>query len=90
MRYRFQDSPSLAPVLNQAKKIIRKLGAADSSSHDNLEDSMRKVNKYVRTRKISASYFGVSFVFAAQIEKFTKTSRNSAFKSRFHIYESYF
>ncbi|XP_039452899.1 rab GTPase-binding effector protein 1-like isoform X1 [Culex pipiens pallens] len=43
-----QDSPSLAPVLNQAKKIIRKLGAADSSSHDNLEDSMRKVNKYAQ------------------------------------------
>lgn len=43
-----QDSPSLAPVLNQAKKIIRKLGAADSNSHDNLEDSMRKVNKYAQ------------------------------------------
>uniref|UniRef100_A0A1Q3FXH5 Putative rho-associated coiled-coil n=1 Tax=Culex tarsalis TaxID=7177 RepID=A0A1Q3FXH5_CULTA len=40
-----QDSPSLAPVLNQAKKIIRKLGAADSSSHDNLEDSMRKAQE---------------------------------------------
>ncbi|XP_058830775.1 rab GTPase-binding effector protein 1 isoform X1 [Topomyia yanbarensis] len=43
-----QDSPGLAPVLNQAKKIIRKLGASDSSSHDNLEDSMRKVNKYAQ------------------------------------------
>lgn len=43
-----QDTPSLAPVLNQAKKIIRKLGAADSNSHDNLEDSMRKVNKYAQ------------------------------------------
>ncbi|XP_062539640.1 rab GTPase-binding effector protein 1 isoform X2 [Armigeres subalbatus] len=40
-----QDSPSLAPVLNQAKKIIRKLGAADSNSHDNLEDSMRKAQE---------------------------------------------
>ncbi|XP_055585661.1 rab GTPase-binding effector protein 1 isoform X2 [Uranotaenia lowii] len=40
-----QDTPTLAPVLNQAKKIIRKLGAADSSSHDNLEDSMRKAQE---------------------------------------------
>ncbi|XP_058830782.1 rab GTPase-binding effector protein 1 isoform X2 [Topomyia yanbarensis] len=40
-----QDSPGLAPVLNQAKKIIRKLGASDSSSHDNLEDSMRKAQE---------------------------------------------
>ncbi|XP_055548501.1 rab GTPase-binding effector protein 1 isoform X2 [Wyeomyia smithii] len=40
-----QDSPGLAPVLNQAKKIIRKLGAADTGSHDNLEDSMRKAQE---------------------------------------------
>ncbi|XP_053691811.1 rab GTPase-binding effector protein 1 isoform X2 [Sabethes cyaneus] len=41
-----QDTPpGLAPVLNQAKKIIRKLGAADTGSHDNLEDSMRKAQE---------------------------------------------
>ncbi|XP_055615990.1 rab GTPase-binding effector protein 1 isoform X2 [Toxorhynchites rutilus septentrionalis] len=40
-----QDSPGLAPVLNQAKKIMRKLGAADASSNDNLEDSMRKAQE---------------------------------------------
>uniref|UniRef100_A0A182T559 Uncharacterized protein n=1 Tax=Anopheles maculatus TaxID=74869 RepID=A0A182T559_9DIPT len=37
-----QVSPSLAKTVQQAKKIILKLGAADSSSCDNLEDSMRK------------------------------------------------
>ncbi|XP_058445356.1 rab GTPase-binding effector protein 1 isoform X2 [Malaya genurostris] len=40
-----QDSPGLAPVLNQAKKIMRKLGASDSGSHDSLEDSMRKAQE---------------------------------------------
>uniref|UniRef100_A0A1L8DCE6 Putative molting cycle n=1 Tax=Nyssomyia neivai TaxID=330878 RepID=A0A1L8DCE6_9DIPT len=41
-----QDSPSLAPVFSQVKKIARKLGA--DSRDDNLEDSMRKVNKYAQ------------------------------------------
>jgi hypothetical protein len=32
-----------------ARKVVSQLGAdASSSSQDNLEDSMRKVNKYVR------------------------------------------
>uniref|UniRef100_A0A182YCT3 Uncharacterized protein n=1 Tax=Anopheles stephensi TaxID=30069 RepID=A0A182YCT3_ANOST len=43
-----QVSPSLAKTVQQAKKIILKLGAADSSSCDNLEDSMRKVKKYAQ------------------------------------------
>ncbi|XP_055681125.1 rab GTPase-binding effector protein 1 isoform X2 [Lutzomyia longipalpis] len=41
-----QESPSLAPVLSQVKKIARKLGA--DSRDDTLEDSMRKVNKYAQ------------------------------------------
>uniref|UniRef100_A0A182RKX4 FYVE-type domain-containing protein n=1 Tax=Anopheles funestus TaxID=62324 RepID=A0A182RKX4_ANOFN len=41
-------SPSLAKTVQQAKKIILKLGAADSNSCDNLEDSMRKVKKYAQ------------------------------------------
>ncbi|XP_053662551.1 rab GTPase-binding effector protein 1 [Anopheles marshallii] len=43
-----QVSPSLAKTVQQAKKIILKLGAADSNSCDNLEDSMRKVKKYAQ------------------------------------------
>ncbi|EAA06576.5 AGAP000407-PA [Anopheles gambiae str. PEST] len=43
-----QVSPSLAKTVQQAKKIILKLGAADSSSCDNLEESMRKVKKYAQ------------------------------------------
>lgn len=43
-----QDSPSLAPVISHVKKKIAKTLGADSSSNDYLEDSMRKVNKYVR------------------------------------------
>lgn len=43
-----QESGSLAPMLNNVKKTIaRKLGA-DTTGSDYLEDSMRKVNKYVR------------------------------------------
>uniref|UniRef100_A0A182PT54 FYVE-type domain-containing protein n=1 Tax=Anopheles epiroticus TaxID=199890 RepID=A0A182PT54_9DIPT len=38
-------SPSLAKTVQQAKKIILKLGAADSSSCDNLEESMRKAQE---------------------------------------------
>lgn len=46
------STPSLAPVLNHVKKtLVRKLGGDTTSSNENLEDSMRKVNKYVRTRK---------------------------------------
>uniref|UniRef100_A0A182IAU4 Uncharacterized protein n=1 Tax=Anopheles arabiensis TaxID=7173 RepID=A0A182IAU4_ANOAR len=40
-----QVSPSLAKTVQQAKKIILKLGAADSSSCDNLEESMRKAQE---------------------------------------------
>lgn len=43
-----QENNSFAPVLTQVKKtILGKLGT--SEANDNLEDSMRKVNKYVRT-----------------------------------------
>lgn len=43
------DTPSLAPVLSHVKKTLaRKLGADSSGSHDNLDDSMRKVNKYAQ------------------------------------------
>ncbi|XP_055681127.1 rab GTPase-binding effector protein 1 isoform X4 [Lutzomyia longipalpis] len=38
-----QESPSLAPVLSQVKKIARKLGA--DSRDDTLEDSMRKAQE---------------------------------------------
>lgn len=52
------DSPphSLVPVLSHVKKTIaRKLGG-DSGNHEVLEDSMRKVNKYVRNRIYSLVY----------------------------------
>ena len=48
-----QDTPSLLPVINNVKKTIaRKLGADTGGSNDYLEDSMRKVNKYVRNRQL--------------------------------------
>uniref|UniRef100_A0A182N0K2 FYVE-type domain-containing protein n=1 Tax=Anopheles dirus TaxID=7168 RepID=A0A182N0K2_9DIPT len=40
-----QVSPSLAKTVQQAKKIILKFGAADTSSCDNLEESMRKAQE---------------------------------------------
>ena len=51
-----RDTPMLAPGVmlsavtkTLARKVVSQLGAdASSSSQDNLEDSMRKVNKYVR------------------------------------------
>lgn len=58
-----QDTNSLvAPVLNQVKKTIRKLGAT-SSNDDNLEDSMRQVKKYVRHRKNLVCLFFISIVY---------------------------
>jgi hypothetical protein len=51
-----KETPILAPGVmlsavtkTLARKVVSQLGAdASSSSQDNLEDSMRKVNKYVR------------------------------------------
>uniref|UniRef100_A0A182JM07 Uncharacterized protein n=1 Tax=Anopheles atroparvus TaxID=41427 RepID=A0A182JM07_ANOAO len=40
-----QVSPSLAKTVQQAKKIILKFGATDSSGCDNLEESMRKAQE---------------------------------------------
>lgn len=56
---------SLAPVLSHVKKTIaRKLGA-DTATNDYLEDSMRKVNKYVR---FHAHTFRIVFVLFRRCE----------------------
>ncbi|XP_058063938.1 rab GTPase-binding effector protein 1 isoform X1 [Anopheles bellator] len=47
LAYTNQVSPSLAKTVQQAKRIILKLGTADSTG-DNLEESMRKVKKYAQ------------------------------------------
>lgn len=55
-----QDTPSLLPVISNVKKTIaRKLGADSSGNNDLLEDSMRKVNKYVRNRQLFHEFFHI-------------------------------
>lgn len=40
-----QETNILAPAINQVKTIVRKLGTSDSSSHDNLDESMKKAQE---------------------------------------------
>lgn len=58
------STASFAPVLSHVKKtLVRKLGGDTSTLNENLEDSMRQVNKYVRNRKHMVLFlFGYSFV----------------------------
>jgi len=47
-----QDTNILGPAINQVKTIVRKLGTSDSSSHENMDDSMKKAQEeadYIRS-----------------------------------------
>lgn len=65
-----KETPILAPGImlsavtkTLARKVVSQLGAdASSPSQDSLEDSMRKVNKYVRNSSTCFSYYSHALI----------------------------